>query len=90
MQELSQYNFKIQYPQGKERGKPDALTRTAGDPTTAGNKILTGKVGILQPKGEYWVMEDAEEMMLNMLETIEFQHKDEGGIQGASKIHNEI
>jgi len=27
MQELSQYNFKIQYRAGKEGGKPDALTR---------------------------------------------------------------
>jgi len=27
MQELSQYNFKIEYRPGKEGGKPDALTR---------------------------------------------------------------
>jgi len=40
MQELSQYNFKIEYRQGKEVGKPDALTRRAGDLPTAGDKRL--------------------------------------------------
>jgi len=41
MQELSQYNFKIEYRPGKEGGKPDALTRLEGDLPTAGDKRLT-------------------------------------------------
>ena len=32
---LSQYNFRIEYRPGKEGGKPDALTRRAGDLPTA-------------------------------------------------------
>jgi len=50
MQELSQYNFKIEYRPGKEGGKPDPLTRREGDPPTAGNKRLPRNVGILLPK----------------------------------------
>jgi len=50
MQELSQYNFKIEYRPGKEGGKPDALTRRGGDLPTAGDKRLTRNVGILLPK----------------------------------------
>jgi len=41
MQELSQYNFKIEDWPGKEGGKPDALTRRAGDLPIAGDKRLT-------------------------------------------------
>jgi len=40
-QDLSQYNFKIEYRPGKEEGKPDALTRREGDLPTAGDKRLT-------------------------------------------------
>jgi len=46
MQELSQYNFKIEYRRGKEGGKPDALTRREGDLLTGGDKRLTRNVGI--------------------------------------------
>jgi len=54
MQELSQYNFKIEYRPGKEGGKPDTLTRREGDLPTAGDKRLTRNVGILLPKERYW------------------------------------
>jgi len=50
MQELSQYNFKIEYRPGKEGGKPDAPTRRAGGLPTAGDKRLTRNVGILLPR----------------------------------------
>jgi len=52
MQELSQYNFKIEYRPGKEGGKPDALTRRARDLPTAGDKRLTRNVGILLRKSD--------------------------------------
>ena len=35
---LSQYNFRIEYRPGKEGGKPDTLTRRAGDLPTSGDK----------------------------------------------------
>jgi len=38
MQELSQYNFKIEYRPGKEGGKPGTLTRREGDLPTAGDE----------------------------------------------------
>jgi len=50
MQELSRYNFKIEYRPGKEGGKPDAITRREGDLPRAGDKRLTRTVGILLPK----------------------------------------
>jgi len=50
MQELSQYNLKIEYGAGKEGGKPDALTRREVDLPTGGDKRLTRNVGILLPK----------------------------------------
>jgi len=44
MQELSQYNFKIEYQSGKEGGKPDTLTRRGGDIPTGGDQRLTRNV----------------------------------------------
>jgi len=41
MQEPSQYNFKIEYRPRKEGGKPDTLTRRAGDLPRAEDKTLT-------------------------------------------------
>jgi len=90
MQELSQYNFKIEYRPGKEGGKPDALTRREGDLPTAGDKRLTRNVGILLPKERYWNIPETEEIKLAILETTEFQDKDKGEIQKASKVDNEI
>jgi len=90
MQELSQYNFKIEYRLGKEGGKPDALTRRVGDLPTAGDKRLTRNVRILLPKERYWDIPEAEEIKLGVLETTEFQDKDEGEIQKVSKVDNEI
>jgi len=90
MQELSQYNFKIEYRPGKEGGKPDALTRREGDLPTAGDKRLTRNVGILLPKERYWDIPGTEEIKLDVLETTESQDKDEGVIQKASNIDNEI
>jgi len=90
MQELSQYNFKIEYRPGKEEGKPDALTRREGDLPTAGDKRLTRNVGILLPKERYWNIPETEEIKLDVLEATEFQDKDEGEIQKASKVDDEI
>jgi len=90
MQELSQYKFKIEYRPGKEGGKPEALTRREGDLPTAGDKRLTGNVGILLPKERYWDIPETEEIKLDILETTEFQDKDEGEIQKASNVDNEI
>jgi len=90
MQELSQYNFKIEYRPGKEGGKPDALTRREGDLPTAGDKRLTRNVGILFPKERYWDIPETEEIKLEVLETTEFQDEDEGEIQKASNVDNEI
>jgi len=47
MQELSQYNLKIQYRPGKKGGKPDAQTTREGDLPTAGDKRLARNVGII-------------------------------------------
>ena len=47
---LSQYNFRIEYRPGKEGGKPDALTRRAGDLPTAVDKRLTRNFGALLPR----------------------------------------
>jgi len=90
MQELSQYNLKIEYRPGKEGRKPDALTSRERDLPTAGDKRLTRNVGILLPKERYWDIPDAEEIKVHGLETTEFQDKDEGEIQKASNIYNEI
>jgi len=90
MQELSQYNFKIEYRPGKEGGKPDALTRREGDLPTAGDKRLTRNVGILLPKERYWDIPESEGIKLDVLKTNEFQDKDEGEIQKASNVDNEI
>ena len=86
MQELSQYNFKIEYRPGKEGGKPDPLTRREGDLPTAGDKRLTRNVGILLPKERYWDIPETEEIKLEVLETTEFQDKDKGEIQKARKL----
>ena len=90
MQELSQYNFKIKYQPGKKRGKPDALTRRVWDLLTAGDKRLTRNMGMILQKERYWDITDTEEIKLNVLETTEFQDKNEGEIQKASKIDKEI
>jgi len=90
MQELSQYNIKIQYRPGKEGGKPDALTRREGDLHTAGHKGLTRKVGILLPKERYLDIPETEEIKLDILETTEFQDKDEGELQKASNVDKEF
>jgi len=90
MQELSQYNFKIEYRPGKEGGKPDALTRREGDLPTAGDKRLTRNVGILLPKEQYWDIPDTEDIKLDMLETTEFRDKNEGAIQKARNNDAEI
>jgi len=90
MQELSQYNFKIEDRLGKEGGKPDALRRREGDLPTAGDKRLTRNVGILLPKERYWDIPEREESRLHILETTGFRDKDEGEMQEASKNNNEI
>jgi len=90
MQELSQYNFKIEYRPGKEGGKPEALTRREGDLPTAGDRRLTRNVGILLPRERYWDIPEKEEIKLDALETTEFQDKDEGEIQKASNTDYEI
>jgi len=90
MQELSQYNFKIRYRPGKEGGKPDALTRREGDLPTAGGKRLTQNVGILLAKERYWDTPGTEDIELKVLETTEFQDKDEEEIQKASRDDDEI
>jgi len=90
MQELSQYNLKIEYRPGKEGGKPDALTRREGDLPTAGDRRLTRNVGILLPKERYWDIPETETIKGDVLETTEFQDKDEGEIQKASRVDNEI
>jgi len=90
MQELSQYNFKIESRPGKEGGKPDPLTRGEGHLPTAGDQRLTRNTGILLPKERYWDNPETEEIKLDLLETTEFQDKDSGEIQKASKVDDEI
>jgi len=90
MQELSQYNFKIEYRPGKEGGTQDALTRREGDLPTAGDKRLTQNVGILLPKERYCDIPETEEIKLEVLETTEFQDQDKGEIQKASELDHEI
>jgi len=90
MQELSQYNFKIEYRPGMEGGKPDALTRREGDLPTAGGKRLTRNMGILLPKELYWDIPETKEMKVDILEMTEYRDKDQEEIQTASKDDNEI
>jgi len=90
MQELGQYNFKMEYQQGKEGGKPDPLRRREGDLPTAGDKRLTRNVGILLPNDRYWDIPETEEIRLDIVETTEFRDKGEGEIQKASNVDNEI
>jgi len=90
MQELGQYHFKIEYRPGKEGRKPDTLTSRAGDLPTAGDKKLIRNVGILLPNERYWKITDSEEIKLVLLETTEFREKDQGEIQKASTVDNEI
>jgi len=90
MQELSQYNFQIEYRPGEEGGKPDTLTRREGDLPTAGDKRLTRNAGILLPKETYWDILDREEINLARLETTDFRDKKEGVIQKASNEDAEI
>jgi len=90
MQEQCQYHFKIEYRPGKEGGKPEALSRREGNLPTAGDKRLTQNVGILRPKERYWDIPETDEIKLHLLETTEFQDKDEGEIQKASNVDNEI
>jgi len=90
MQELSQYNFKIEYRPGKEGGKPDAPTRREEALPTAEEKRLTQNVGILLPKERYWDIPETEDIQLNIMETTEFRDKGEGEIQTASKDDNKI
>ena len=90
MQELSQYNFKIEYRPGKEGRKPDTLTRREGNLPTAGDKRLTRNVRILLPKERYWVIPGTEEIKLDIWETSECQDKNEGEIQKGSNDDAEI
>jgi len=90
MQELSQYNVMIEYQAGKEGRKPDTLTRREGDLPTAGDKRLTREVGILLPQERYWDIPETEEIKYDVLQTTEFQEKEEGEIQKASNVDNEI
>jgi len=90
MQELSQYNFKIEYRSGKEGGKSDALTWREGDLPTAGAKRLTQNMGMLLPKERYWDIPVTEEIKLDILETNAFRDKNEGEIQKASNDDAEI
>ena len=87
---LTQYNFKIEYQPRKECGKPDTLTRRAGDLPTAGDKRLTRNVGILLPRERYWDIPEEEEIKLEEIELAEFQDKDEGAIRDAYDMDNEI
>ena len=86
---LSQYNFRIEYRPGKEEGKPDALTRRAGDLPTAGDKRLTRNFGALLPR-ECWDIPEGEEINIEEMELAEFQNKNEGEIQQAYKTDDEI
>jgi len=47
-------------------------------------------MGILLPKERYWDIPDTEEIKLDVLETTEFRERDEGAIQKASKVIDEI
>jgi len=47
-------------------------------------------VGSLLPKERYWNIPETEESKLDVLETTEFQDKDDGEIQKASSINDEI
>ena len=42
------------------------------------------------PKERYWEIPETEAIKLNVLETTELQNKDEGGIQKATNVDNEI
>jgi len=81
--------LRIEYRPAKEGGKPDALTRQEGDLSTVGAKRHRRNTGILLPKERYWDISETEEIKLDVLETTEFQVKDEGEVQKASRVDNE-
>ena len=86
---LSQYNFRIEYRPGKEGGKPDALTRRAGELPTAGEKRLTRNFGALLQR-ECWDIPEGEEIKIEEMELAEFQDGDKGAIQQACRAGDEI
>jgi len=47
-------------------------------------------MGILLPKERYWDIPETEAIKLDVLETTEFQDKDEGEIEKASNVDDEI
>jgi len=47
-------------------------------------------VGILLPKDRYWDIPETEEIRLDILETTEFREKEEGEIQKANNVEDEI
>jgi len=55
-----------------------------------GDKRVTRNVGILRPKKGYWDISYTEASKINLLETTEFQDKDEGNIEISSKIDDQI
>lgn len=68
---LSQYNCRIEYRPGKEEGKPDALTRRAGDLPTAGEKLLIRNFSALLPR-ECWDIPEGGEIKIEEIELAEF------------------
>ena len=62
------------------RGKPDSLTRTAGDLPMAGDKRLTRNVVILLRRKRYCDIPDTEDITLDIFGATEFHDEDEGKI----------
>ena len=85
----SEYNFRIEYRPGKEEGKPDTLSRRAGDLPIAGDKRLIRNFAALLPR-DCWERPEGEEIKIEEMELPEFKDKDEGTIQQAYSKDNEI
>jgi len=90
MQELSQYNVKKEYRQGKEAGKLDCLTRRERHQPIAGDEGLTRNVGILLPEEGYWDMPATNDIKLDILAKTGLPVQEEGKIQPTAKIDDEV
>jgi len=79
MEILSQYYIKIEYRQGKEGGKPDALTRREGDLPKNNDERIRQREGILLPKAQYF----------EIIEMVKFQSNEKELLQKAAKQDSE-
>ena len=81
---LSQFDFKIEYEPGKERGKPDALTRGLGYLPTQGDERTTQMEQIFPPQHYF------EDTKIESIELFSMYTENEDHISKAYQKHTEL